>query len=106
MPHRSLSEFARSYNRDLNHYTPTVVAYSDENREDFIKECFEVRADFVRLGMVELLRALDTLENAAITKHEKEFSDGQVKIRATVEIYKAAIKEAATPWKMSGKEKW
>jgi len=97
----ALTDFERNYRRDLANHTPAVVAYSSESREDFIKECFDVRSVFVRLGMPELLRNLDNLENAAITKHEKGFSDGQIKMRATIEIYKETIKKAETRWKMT-----
>ena len=97
----ALTDFELNYRRDLANHTPAVVAYSPESREDFIKECFDVRSVFVRLGMPELLRNLDNLENAAITKNEKGFSDGQVTMRATIKIYKETIKKAETRWKMT-----
>lgn len=90
----ALTDFVQHYKRDLANYNPAFVVNSADSREDFIRECFEVRAILVRLGMNELLDALSTLENAAITKHDKEFSDGQIKFRATIEIYKKTIKEA------------
>ena len=90
----ALTDFEKFYKRDLSNYNPTFVTHCDSNREELIKECFEVRAALVRLGMNDLLDALNVLENAAITKHEKEFSDGQVKFRATVKIYKEAIKNS------------
>jgi hypothetical protein len=97
----ALTDFEQNYKRDLSNYTPAFVIHADANREEFIKECFDVRAVFVRLGMTYLLDELTTLENAAISKHEKEFADGQVKFRATIRIYKDIIKEATTRWKMT-----
>ncbi|MCL2578026.1 MAG: hypothetical protein FWE27_08255 [Defluviitaleaceae bacterium] len=90
----ALTDFVQNYKQDLANYTPAFVIHSEDSRKEFINECFAVRASLVRLGMPELLDALDTLENAAISKHEKEFSDGQIKFRATIKIYKEKIKEA------------
>ena len=64
----ALTDFEQHYKRELGNYNPTFVTHCEDNREELMRECFELRAVFVRLGMTELLNALDTLENAAITK--------------------------------------
>ncbi|MCL2224058.1 MAG: hypothetical protein FWB96_03710 [Defluviitaleaceae bacterium] len=93
----ALTHFVEHFNRELRNYTPAFVVNSDDNRNEFIKECFEIRAEFMRLGMDDLLEALTTLENAAISKQEKAFSDGQIKFRATINIYKDAINQSRYP---------
>jgi hypothetical protein len=97
----SLTDFALNYSRDLSNYTPAFVVNSDPDREEFLKECFEIRADFMRLGLTALLESLGTLENAAITRNFKEFSDGQITLFATLQIAKDTIKESAMRWKVS-----
>jgi hypothetical protein len=99
----ALTDFSLNYKRDLSNYTPAFVVNSDADREEFMKECFEIRADYVRLGLSALLDALVTMENAAIAKNFKEFSDGQVTYRATMKICQDAIKESVTRWKMTHK---
>jgi hypothetical protein len=99
----ALSEFAENYARDLGNYTPAFVVNSDLDREEFMKECFEIRADFMRLGMVTLLDELMKMENAAISRKFKEFSDGQITFQATIKICKDVIRESAMRWKVSRK---
>lgn len=90
----ALTDFASSYARDLGNYTPAFLINSDVDREGFMKECFKIRADFVCLGMTALLEKLAVMEDAAISKNFKEFSDGQVIFQATLKICKSLIKEA------------
>lgn len=97
----ALTDFAANYNRDLSNYTAAFVINSDAERDAFMLECYEIRADFVRLGINALLEALVTLENAAISRELGEFSDGQVKYRATLKICKDIIREACERWKMT-----
>jgi hypothetical protein len=101
----ALTDFALNYHRDLSNYTPAFVVNSDADREEFMKECFEIRADYVRLGLTALLESLVTMEDAAIAKNFKEFSDGQVTYRATMKICKDAITDAAMRWKMTHRKK-
>jgi hypothetical protein len=96
-----LTTFVLNYKRDLSNYTPAFVVNSDVDREEFMKECFEIRAEFVRLGLKSLIESLEVMENAAISKKFKEFSDGQVTFKATIKICKDTISDAATRWKMS-----
>jgi len=96
-----LTNFVNNYKRDLSNYTPAFVINSDEDREKFMKECFEVRADFVRLGLTALIESLEVMENAVISKKFKEFSDGQVTFKANIKICKDTINDAAMRWKMS-----
>jgi len=90
----ALCGFEKDFSRDLKNYTPVFLINDETNRELFIRECFEIRAVLTGLGMVDLLKALDVLENAAITKREKAFSDGQVKFAANINIYKDTIRKA------------
>jgi len=99
----ALTHFAKHYKRNLNNYTPAFVVNCDTDREEFIKECFEVRADLVRLGLTSLLNLLTVMENAAINRNEKEFSDGQISFKATMKICKDAIKDSSQRWKISRK---
>ena len=96
-----LTDFVNNYDRDLRNYTPAFVINSDIDREEFIKECYEIRAYYVRLGMTALIDAIEVMENAAIGKEVKEFSDGQVSYKAKIKICKDAITEAQMRWKMS-----
>jgi hypothetical protein len=97
----ALTEFANSYPRDLGNYTPAFVINSDADREEFMKECFEIRADFTRLGITPLLEELANMENAAISRNFKEFSDGQITFQATMKICKDVIKDSVMRWKLS-----
>jgi hypothetical protein len=97
----ALTDFAKNYHHDLSNYTPAFVVNSDDDREQFMKECFEVRADFVRLGMTALLESLVVMEDAAISRNQKAFSDGQVGFHATLRICKDEIEAAANRWKLT-----
>ncbi|MCL1862920.1 MAG: hypothetical protein FWF78_05090 [Defluviitaleaceae bacterium] len=90
----ALSEFAEGYARDLGNYTPAFVVNSDLDRDEFMKECFIIRADFIRMGMTNLLETLVVMEDAAISRNMKEFSDGQVRYHATLKINQSEIKAA------------
>ncbi|MCL1884757.1 MAG: hypothetical protein FWF81_13520 [Defluviitaleaceae bacterium] len=96
----ALTTFVNTYSRDLGNYTPAFVVNSDADREEFMKECFEIRADYVRLGLNALIESLVVMEDAAINRDVKEFSDGQISYQATLKICKDDIKNATTRWKM------
>ena len=97
----ALTQFAVNYNRDLGNYTAAFVVNSDAEREAFMSECYEIRADFVRLGADALLETLVILEDAAISRSLNQFSDGQVSFRATMKICKDLVKDACERWKMT-----
>ncbi|MCL2386345.1 MAG: hypothetical protein FWC89_02240 [Defluviitaleaceae bacterium] len=99
----ALTDFYNNYRRDLGNYTPAFLVHSDEDRDAFIKECFEVRAIFMRLGITALLDSLMTMEDAAIARNFKEFSDGQVSFHATLKICKDTIKDSTQRWALSRK---
>lgn len=101
----ALTDFASNFQRDLGNYTPAFVINSDADREEFMKECFEIRADFMRLGLVSLLSELEKMENAAISRNFKEFSDGQITFHATLKICREIIRDSATRWKVSWNNK-
>lgn len=101
----ALSDFYLNFKRDLTNYTPAFVINSEDDRKEFLQECFEIRAEFVRLGITALLEALSVMEDAAITRKFSDFSDGQVTFRATLKICKEAIKDAEMPWKISAPRK-
>jgi len=84
----------------FSNYTPAFVVNSDEDRCLFLKECFDTRAEFTRLGMAALLQELDVMENAANKRDMKEFSDGQIKLRASIEICIRALRGAAMRWRI------
>jgi len=97
----ALTDFAADFKSDFGNYTAAFVVNSDEDRKIFLGDCFEARAEFVRLGMTALMEALAVLEDAAIQKNTKEFSDGQVKFDATLRICVDIIRGAVMPWRMS-----
>ncbi|MCL1877225.1 MAG: hypothetical protein FWF80_00030 [Defluviitaleaceae bacterium] len=97
----ALSSFLTNYNRDLGNYTPAFVINDDLSREEFMRECFEIRAELTRLGLSALLELLSQLEDAARKRNFQEFSDGQVNFRATLEICKSELLDATTRWKMT-----
>jgi len=97
----ALTNFVKNYTRDLGNYTPAFVINCDEDREEFMKECFEIRADFMRLGMTELLKNLSILEDAAISRTLKGFSDGQISFHASLKICKDEICAAANRWRIT-----
>ncbi|MCL1845750.1 MAG: hypothetical protein FWF77_07585 [Defluviitaleaceae bacterium] len=101
----ALSHFVKNYTRDLGNYTPAFVINDDLTREDFMRECFEIRAELTRLGMDALLDLLSHLEDAARNRNFQEFSDGQVNFKATLEICKNEIQDAANRWKMTVRDK-
>jgi hypothetical protein len=96
----ALSDFVQNFDRDLRHYTPAFVVNSDDDRANFLKECFEIRAVFTRLGITSLLDSLAVMEDAAIKRKHKEFSDGQVTYQATLQICKDTISDSAMRWKL------
>lgn len=97
----ALTFFSKNYHRCLSNYTPAFVVHSDPDRERFMKECFEIRADFMRLGITALLEALVVMEDAAISRNQKAFSDGQISFHATIKICKDEIEAAANRWKLT-----
>ncbi|MDR0272285.1 MAG: hypothetical protein LBI27_03085 [Clostridiales bacterium] len=97
----ALTDFANNYDNDLRNYTAAFVVNSDVDREMFIKECYEIHADFVRLGFTALIEGLLVLEDAAMKKDMKEFADGQVSFKAKVKICKEEIINAQERWKMT-----
>jgi len=94
----ALSEFSQNHISPLKHYTPAFVVNSDDERNAFIAECCEVRADFMRMGLISLLEDVATMEDAVIKRDMKEFSDGQVKFLANLNICMDIIKDAETLW--------
>ncbi|MCL2216472.1 MAG: hypothetical protein FWB91_05550 [Defluviitaleaceae bacterium] len=97
----ALSDFVKNHNASFSNYTPAFVVNSEEDRAAFLKECFEARAEFVRMGMTALLDELAVMEDAAINKNMEEFADGQVKLTATVQICIKIIEDAALRWVMT-----
>ena len=90
----ALTDFVENYQRCLINYTPAFVVNSEEDRKNFLEECFKVRAVFMRLGATDLLGLLGVMEDSAISRSAKEFSDGQVNFAATLEIYISIVKDA------------
>ena len=97
----ALTNFMVNHNRPLSNYTPAFVVNSEPDREQFMKECFEIRADFVRLGLTVLLDWLVVMENAAIAKNAKEFMDGQINFHASLKICRDTLRESTKPWRMT-----
>ena len=97
----ALSDFAENFERDMGNYTPAFVVNCDEDREEFMKECFEVRASLMRLGAGKLLDLLLVMENAAISRNAKEFADGQVNFHANLRICQDIVRDAAVKWMIS-----
>jgi len=88
------------YHTGLGNYTPAFVVNSEEDCASFMLECFEARAEFMRLGLTVLLQELAVMEDAVINKDMKEFADGQTMFMASLTIYKDLIKDAAMRWKV------
>ncbi|MCL1844146.1 MAG: hypothetical protein FWF79_10070 [Defluviitaleaceae bacterium] len=97
----ALTEFVNTFERDLSNYTPAFVMNCEEDRQNLVKECFEIRAYLVRMGVTSLIENLATIEDSAISGNIKEFADGQITLRANIKICKDSIKEATMRWKMS-----
>ncbi|MCL2357683.1 MAG: hypothetical protein FWC70_11150 [Defluviitaleaceae bacterium] len=100
----ALSDFVTNFNRDLCNYTAAFVINSDHSREEFMKECFEIRAELTKVGTIGLIKLLSHLEDAARARSFQEFSDGQVNFKALLHICKDEINNAATRWKMTRKK--
>jgi hypothetical protein len=96
----ALTDFVTDYDQDLRNYTPAFVINSDADREEFLKECYKIRAAFTRLGLKTLLEILSVMEDAAISKKFNEFKDGQINFHATINICKTALKEFEMRWKL------
>ena len=94
--YEALNGFVETMGRALSHYTPAFVVNSEEERSNFLQECSQVRAKLMRIGATELMDTLAVLENAAIHRDFKEFSDGQVKFSATLKMAIDVIKDAET----------
>lgn len=97
----ALTDFVKNYRQNLGYYTPAFVVNSTADREEFLRECFDVRATFVRLGLTALSEALSDMENAGISKNYDEFKDGQIKFHATMKICKSIIKDSEMRWKIT-----
>ena len=89
-----LTDFTTNYARCLSSYTPAFVVNSEEDKNRFLAECFQVRALFMQLGLASALDELNTMENAIHNQNVKEFADGQVKFAATLNIYMDIINDA------------
>ena len=89
-----LTDFATNHSRSLSHYTPAFVVNSEEDRDRFLSDCFQVRAMLMQLGMTSALAELNTMEDALHGGNLKDFADGQVKFLANLKIYMDIIKSA------------
>ena len=89
-----LADFFNNYKKCLSHYTPVFVVNSEDDRQGFLNECSNVRAKFMTMGATGLLDTLSVMEDAAINRNFEEFSDGQVKFKATLKIYMDLVKSA------------
>lgn len=96
-----LTNFIENHNTGFSNYTPAFVVNSEEDRKEFLNECFEARAQLTRIGMTALLDELSVMEDAAIHRNMKEFADGQIKYGATMEICLKLVKDSARRWVMS-----
>lgn len=101
----ALTDFVENYGRCLKQYTPAFVVNSEEERKTFLAECSQLRAKFVRLGATSLLEALSNIEDAAVERNFKGFSDGQITFAATMEIYVNIVKDAETKDPVKHKKK-
>jgi DNA-binding PucR family transcriptional regulator len=90
----ALTLFKETFHRRLAHFTPAFVVFSPDDRALFLAECLKVRTVLMQLGLTIALRELDAMENAVHTGCVKEFSDGQIKFDAAVEIYMQVIEGA------------
>jgi hypothetical protein len=90
----ALTMFAETFHRRLAHYTPAFVVNSPEDRALFLADCLTVRTTLMQLGLTLAIRELDIMENAVHNGSVKEFSDGQVKFDASIQIYIEVIQGA------------
>ena len=97
----ALTDFVSHFRQDLGNYTPAFVINSDPDREEFLRECFAVRAKFMSLGITPLLDTLAVMEDAVISRNLKAFSDGQIRLHATLKICRDEIKKSAQRWRLS-----
>ena len=93
-----LAEFAATHRSPLRNYTPAFVINSEDERQVFIRECFEARASYMKLGLIGVLHEISVMEDAVQQNMLKEFSDGQIKFLADLEICIETIKDAETRW--------
>jgi len=93
----ALTDFVTTQQRCLSSYTPVFVVNSDDERRNFLVDCFRARATIMKLGFPALLEELSVLEHAANVRNLKKFSDGQINFEATMKIYMDIIKSARLP---------
>jgi CheY-like chemotaxis protein len=89
-----LTEFTNNYHSYINHYNPTVVVVSEDERNVFIADCSGVRALLMQLGMNMPMNELNNLENAALSGAIKELSDGMIKFHGMLKIAAEHIEKA------------
>jgi len=92
--YNALTDFTENFGRPLAHYTPDFVMNSPDDRALFIKDCMNIRATLMQLGLTYAIHELDVMENALWRGTTKEFSDGQIKFAASINIYTQVIKDA------------
>ncbi|MCL2604932.1 MAG: hypothetical protein FWD90_10680 [Defluviitaleaceae bacterium] len=90
----ALTRFAEDFHRPLAQYTPAFVVNSPEDRALFLADCLRIRTILMQLGLTLAIRELDAMENAVHSGAVKEFSDGQIKFDAAVQIYIEVIEGA------------
>jgi len=93
----ALTDFITTQQRCLNNYTPAFVVNNEDERRNFLVDCFKARATIMKLGFPALLEELSVLEHAANVRNLKKFSDGQINFNATMKIYMDIIRDAMLP---------
>lgn len=92
--HKLTDFLVNNHNYSLSHYTPAFVMHSPEDKTLFLKECYQVRASLMQMGLLMAMDELDVMEEAVHHNDVKAFADGQIKYVATIRIYLDMIRGA------------
>jgi len=92
-----VNRFAENAKQYLRAYTPSVVVYSPEVRDQFLEELDTVRSDLISFGMLPAVNQIERLENAAKNGKIKILEDGLLNFYADMEILVKKLGKARRP---------
>ena|GEM_PF-585672 len=83
---KELADFEDNARGYLRSYTPSVVVYSDDMRDVFMKEAKDIQRKLIALGMIYAASKLTELEVAACSGQVPELTDGLTVFFAGMDI--------------------
>ncbi|MCL2084626.1 MAG: hypothetical protein FWH06_05135 [Oscillospiraceae bacterium] len=91
---RELTAFERDAHVYLRAYTPSFVIYSDDMREEFLREVRELQHKFIALGMLHTASMLTDLTHAVHACDVPSLTDGLTVFYAGMNIMAEHIRSA------------